>query len=504
MRIPRLARDTVLNMLGQGVPLVLAFFAMPFLTRALGAARFGILSLGWVLLGYFTLFDLGLGRALTKVVSERLDSDRAGEIPSVIWTSLAAMLVLGLVGALATAGASPVLVYHILTVPPELQQETVRAFLVAAVSVPVIIATAGFRGLLEARGRFDLANAVRLPLSAAMLLVPLALLPFTHSLVALFGSLLIVRVCGLIAHAWLAARLFPAVAAHPHVRRDLLRPLLTLGGWMTVSNVLSPIMATFDRFLIGSVESVADVGYYSAPFEAVTKLWLLPLALAGVLFPRFAAPSDEALDGVSPTYRRSIVAMFAALFPMTVAVAAFAPDGLRIWLGPEFAARSTGVVRLLAVGVLLNSVAHVPFAMLQARGRPDLTAKLHLAEVVPYGALLWVLIARFGIAGAAAAWTARVAGDTAALMVMGRRFVPRVAAGWVAPAVVMVVGATFLAAAWAPTLGWRSLVTLVAWMLVLPWSTWALLGRADAARALAAVRTRLSGRSTATPTTALE
>ena len=60
-----LARNTILNVLGYGLPMLVAIFAIPLLVKGLGTERFGILTLAWVIIGYLSLFDLGLGRALT-------------------------------------------------------------------------------------------------------------------------------------------------------------------------------------------------------------------------------------------------------------------------------------------------------------------------------------------------------------------------------------------------------------------------------------------------------
>jgi hypothetical protein len=43
--------------------------------------------------------------------------------------------------------------------------------------------------------------------------------------------------------------------------------------------------------------------------------------------------------------------------------------------------RATAVLQVLAVGVLVNCLARVPLTVLQAKGRPDLPAKYHLAEL---------------------------------------------------------------------------------------------------------------------------
>ncbi len=52
-----------------------------------------------------------------------------------------------------------------------------------------------------------------------------------------------------------------------------------------------------------------------------------------------------------------------------------ANDGLRLWLGPEFARNSTAVLQLLAVGVFFNTLGVLPWVLIQGAGRPDLTAK---------------------------------------------------------------------------------------------------------------------------------
>jgi O-antigen/teichoic acid export membrane protein len=93
----------------------------------------------------------------------------------------------------------------------------------------------------------------------------------------------------------------------------------------------------------------------------------------------------------------------------------FAHEILQAWLGAEFAAKGTLVLQILAVGLLANSLAFVPFGLLQAVGRPDWTAKFHFIELPLYAALLWLLLKRMGVTGAATAWTIRVSLDACLL-----------------------------------------------------------------------------------------
>ena len=60
-------------------------------------------------------------------------------------------------------------------------------------------------------------------------------------------------------------------------------------------------------------------------------------------------------------------------------------------------------------------MAFVAYTLLQSQGRPDLTGKLHFAEVAPFLGILWLLTSTFGINGAATAWTLRSVLDALAM-----------------------------------------------------------------------------------------
>ena len=109
---------------------------------------------------------------------------------------------------------------------------------------------------------------------------------------------------------------------------------------------------------------------------------------------------------------------------MMLLVTAFAGEGLAFWLGKEFASHSATVLRWLAAGVFINSIALVPYTLIQGAGRADLTAKTHLAELLVYMAGLWWLVTHWGIRGAAIAWTVRVAIDALIMFLLASRFLP--------------------------------------------------------------------------------
>jgi O-antigen/teichoic acid export membrane protein len=420
-----LARNTIWNLLGQLFPMVVAVVAIPPLVRGLGVARFGVLSLAWIVVGYFSLFELGIGRALTKLVADKLGANEEHSIPPLAWTSLLLLFLLGTLGGLVAFTISPWLVHSALKVPLELQGETLRGFYLLALSIPIVIMTSGLRSILEAQQRFRILNLIRIPMSIFSFAGPLLVLPFSHSLVPVIGILVAGRIIGLVAHLFACFHAMPALRHNFVVQRSIVMPVVKFGGWMTVTNIIGPIMLYMDRFLLGGLISLGAVAYYSAPFDVVSRLLIIPGAVTGVLFPAFAASLMHDRGRTALLVMRGEKYILLVVFPLILLIVTFAPEGLRLWLGPPFAQSSSSVLRWLAAGVFVNSLAQVPFALIQSTGRPDITAKVALAELPVYLAALWLLTRKFGIEGTAIAWTGRVSLDAVVYFFFSHRLLPQ-------------------------------------------------------------------------------
>jgi O-antigen/teichoic acid export membrane protein len=414
-------RGAAWNQVGQVLPVLAALVLIPPLIRALGVDRFGILSLAWMLIGYFTLFDLGVSGALTRLVSERIAARREADVPALVWTALALTTLMGIVGAVLIAAAAPWLSSTALHVPPALRRETLHLTWVLACSLPVVTGTAALAGVLAAQQRFGVLNAIRVPMGILTYLVPLLALRFGTDLVPVGIALAVVRILGGLAHLAACLVSTPGLAARIAPRRSLLAPILSFGSWMTVSALVSPIMIYLDRFLIGGMLSMAMVAYYTTPYDLALRFGILAVPVVNVMFPAFAACYDTDRERAGHLFDWSVRAVATLLFPLVMACVLFPGELLTLWLGAEFAAHSAPVLRLLALGMFLNGMAQVALAFIQSSGRPDLGARLHALELPFYVLVVWLLIGRFGIVGAAVACLARVTADAVALFLMARR-----------------------------------------------------------------------------------
>jgi len=425
-----IARSTAWTFGGQAAPLAVAFFTIPVLITSLGQARFGMLTLAWLLIGYFNLFDLGLGRALTQIVAERLGSGQERSIPSLVWTGLLLMMGLGLVGAAILVPLTPWLVRNVLRVPYALQREGWQAFSLLAVALPFVIGSAGLRGVLEARQQFGAVSLVGAVMGSFTFAGPLLLLYWCRTLVPIVMILVIGRIVMWSAYFLLCLGSVPSLGNAVVIRRAEMGPLLRFGGWMTVTSIIGPLMVSLDRFLIGCLISVEAVTYYAAPYEIVTKVWIIPQSFVRVLFPAFATSIAHDSSRTKVLFDRSIRITMLLLWPIILTIVILAGDALTVWLGADIARHSTRVMQWIAIGVLFNCPGQVAFALIQGMGRPDLTAKIHLGQLPIYLVLLGWSLGRFGIEGAAVAWTGRVLIDTTLLLIVASRLLPGRLPAW--------------------------------------------------------------------------
>jgi O-antigen/teichoic acid export membrane protein len=421
---PSLLRSGALSLLTSALPLVVALAALPLLTRQLGTERLGLLALAWAWLGYAALLDLGLGRALTRIIAAA-DAGEAVEISitSSYVTAHRALTVIGLVVGVVGATLAPWYVSSVIDVSEALQGDAVLSAIVFALTVPAITGASAPRAVLEARQQFRAVNLVRLPVGVGTFALPVMLLPFTASLTVIALCLALVRLWAWSRYIVLANRELPRAGGEEASLQNL-RPLLKAGAWMTISNVISPLMTFADRFLIGSMISLSAVALYAVPWEAVTKLWIVPGALTMVLFPMIARATTNDRMQLVTLHTLGVRLVAAIVIPVCAIAALLAPWLLQFVGGAQYRAESVTVLQILAVGIAANCIAAVPFTMLQASGRSRWTAMLHLIELIPFVITLWFAITHWGIVGAAITWTGRVVLDWVLMLWRAQAFAP--------------------------------------------------------------------------------
>ncbi|MFP3564351.1 flippase [Paraburkholderia sp. SIMBA_030] len=461
---PSLKRSTFFNFMGSALPMIVSLVTVPLYLHHVGAARYGVLAIVWMLQGYFGYFDLGLSAATSNRIAQ-LSEASALERESVLWTALAMNAVFGMIGGLVFFAAGRLLLaqFHI---DPSMYAEALAALPWVACSIPLATLSGVFAGALTGREQFAALNAVQLfgivmfqvvPLVTAIVLGP--------TLQNLIAAAILGSTATLILMAEVVRRWFPLKFAAGPLKHHI-KPLFSYGAWVSVTSLASPLLETADRLLIGSALGPHAVAYYQVPYNLASRVRILPGALARSLFPRLSALEKTSASELADSAVRGLAV---ALTPLIVFGIFLMQPFLILWTGHDFASKSVSVGETILVGVWINSLAFIPFSHLQATGRPDIVARFHLVELVPFIAFLWWALHAFGLTGGALAWSARCAVDSL-LLFIAARFGLRLVGFLFVPALLVI-------AAYVTTLllPWPSWPRVATWALLtvaaLVWST---------------------------------
>jgi O-antigen/teichoic acid export membrane protein len=110
-------------------------------------------------------------------------------------------------------------------------------------------------------------------------------------------------------------------------------------------------------------------------------------------------------------YNNILAGVLVVLMPCALVISISARPFLDSWAGTEFGRESTLPLCILLVGNVLKALSMVPGCLIIAAGRIDLLPKFQAVELIPYGLLLLFLMSRYGIKGAAMAWSIRACAE---------------------------------------------------------------------------------------------
>lgn len=418
----RILTASGLNLIGLGVPSLLALGTVPVMIHALGGEGYGRFALAWGVLGYLTIFDLGIGRAVSRQVAMARHSDRPDSVRAVVRRGILSQSLLGSL----IAGVAMIIVSFLdtrfdATIAPH--HTLVPSLRWLAGALPLVMIGAVLQGAFEGIGDFVRLNVARAVSSALLLLLPVFTVHWGGDLRSAIAALTIARGIGVGVTAALLITVLPTAprTAGPGGPLDLYR----FGGWITVSGIANPFLTQSDRFIVQQALGAVAVTQYTAPLDMITRLAIFPTSLVGALFPRFvslhAAGDIATLKRLARTWTvRLAVGMGIAIAILIAAT----PALLHAWIGPAMA-NATLPAQWLLLATWVNAIAWVPTIYLLAIGRPDLPAKSHLLQVPAYLTLAIVLTTRWGMLGTALATLARVTIDTAVLFAQCWRTTPR-------------------------------------------------------------------------------
>lgn len=415
----KVVKGSMWTLAGQVAPLAVSLVTTPFVIRMLGSEGYGVLILIGLIPTYLGFADLGMSMASTKFGSEAYaEGDEEKEARIVRTAALIALSSSVPISAALMIFASPLIA--LFNVPEALQGEAVLALRIAAVTFVINFLCTIFNTPQLARLRMDLNTLINATSRILGLIATPIVIYLGYGIVGAVTVLLAASLLNLAGHLIVSGSFIPKLL-DLNIETKAVRPLLRFGGGLVVAAAAAMIVANSEKAILPAYVNVEALAYYSVAFTLATMATLFAQAMNQALIPAFSQlQGEEKAEQLGNLFFRGLRYNLLLVLPTFFVLVLFAERFFLLWAGPEFAENSTIPFYVILAGLLFNIPAYLPYSLIMAKGRSDLFAKLYALEVVPYVLLVITFTGRWGIHGAAAAWSIRIIIDSVLLFGIAR------------------------------------------------------------------------------------
>lgn len=405
-RSVRFLRGAGWHALGVVLPALASFLLVPFLIGRLGTEGYALYVLMSVLLSYSVPLTLGAGPATLKYVAELHAAGDVASMRGLMRLSWRLHLAGPLLGALAFLAVAPLVATRLLNVPQGLAETAVRVLSAAAAAAVFFNLAQVPKMCLQGLQRFRQANLLNVLESVGPPAGVAALLALGFAPVSM-GAWFVVTNFLLLAAALALARPHLPPPGPARLEAQQRSRFLSFGGFNCLHSVLWLVSFQLDKAVIGSLLPLSSLTFYYIPYSIVSKLALIPAAIAAPSFPiasELQAHGDPAR--LQRLYLKTTKLLLLVILPPCVLLFALAPQFLTLWLGHPFSEHGTWPLRVLLIANLGTVLSFAPYFISHGLGRSDVPAAGMGLGAAGSLALWFMLIPRFGILGAALSFLA--------------------------------------------------------------------------------------------------
>lgn len=408
-----LLKHSIWNVAGYFIPTLIAIPAFGLIARKIGVELFGLYTLAMIFIGYASIFDAGLTRAVVREIA--LLKNRVDDCNTIIVTSIIAVIFLGFIGG----GGVFLLkgdIIELLNISPIYYADSIKSLVLLSSLIPVFLVTQILLAELEGREYFGILNIQKSVGNSLIAGLPALFVLINQTLFSAIIGVAIARVICL----WLSY-----IMSRERITIDIsffsitvLKRLFRYGGWVTISNIISPILASMDRFILSHIQGASKISFYTVPNELVTRLGIVPVSWESCFS---KIKSCKEFYSVICRAKKAYILMTVIVMPLVLFVYYYAKFILTLWMGAEYAGISVEILRIMLIGYIFNCYSQISFANIQAFGKAKYTAYIHMMEFIPYLIMLYIISKEYGVIGVAWLWTIRVIIDFLMLLYMSYR-----------------------------------------------------------------------------------
>ncbi len=416
-------KNSIYSMAAFGWPIIISFFVTPFIVHKLGQEYYGILALVASSIGFLSFTDFGMTPALVKyIVQYNVEKDYSA-LNRLFSTAQTFFIIVGVLSGILIAVFGWNFAPNMFKVSPGATRTLQVVFVLSAIGFLLQMIIQSLVVIPGALQRFDLTSKVNIALATFSTVATIFVLTKGRGVIAISLIGLVLSAVAIVTYYFIARRLIPKLKIFRlAIYKDFTKRIFLFGGYASVAALATTILFELDKIIIGAQLGPSSVTYYVLPGNLAIKVHTAMLALLNVLFPLSAeliASGD--IEKLKTIYVRATRAMMTVLILAVIPAILFASPFLYYWLGPDFAQKSSIVLQLLLVTYSLLALTIIPFGITYAMGKPKYAAIFSIMMGAINITMLYVLIPKYQINGAALAYLIAVVPAVAYLLFVEKK-----------------------------------------------------------------------------------
>ena len=392
----KLVINTFFNMLGRSWSFVVTLLLTPYILKHLDVGEFGV----WVLLSVFTssfnLLDMGLGSSFIKYISTYYTHEDYDRINEVLFSGLLFYVLFGvLLTSVGMAVERPLFEWFHIT-------EASQVFLFVLISCSLQNIAIMFLSVFKGMQRMDKSNAIEVKMSIINIIGTVVFLEAGLGMLGLAVNSALCSFAAVVLTWWTVRTSMPKIKLGWNFNRALLEEMFGYGVKMQVSRLGGLICFQVDKLIISRFLGIAAVSFYEVGSRLTSFMRAVPLVMISALIP---ATSELGARNDREKIRQTYYLASKWVCMMTVAMVGFvileARSVVNFWIGRPGFETSIVLIQILAIGYGVNVMGGAASQTGAGVGRPEFDMKSTVLLAIMNPILSWILVQRFGAAGAA-------------------------------------------------------------------------------------------------------
>ena len=386
----------------------MGFAFVPLCISYLGSEAYGLISIFAILQSSAALLDMGmkptLAREMARLSAGARDAQSARDLlrSTEILTASVATL-----ASVAVWMGSPWLAAHWLTAEKLSRVDIAHALTGMGLICALRFVENVYVGSLIGLQRQVAQAVVSCSAVTARAVGSVAVLAFiAPTLDAFFAWQVLVSLVSIPVYAALAYRTVPSGTRSGAFSWSAVASIWRFSGGLTAAALLTLLLTQLDKLLLSAYLPLKEFSYYAVASTLSSALYMLSVPISAAFFPSFTELYTRGdMERLRLAYHQAAQLLATIMGGAAIVLLVFPDAALRAWTGDAaITAHAARLLRILALGTLLNGFIGIPYQLQLATGWTSLSIRLNVVAVCILAPVLLYVVPRSGAVGAAWVW----------------------------------------------------------------------------------------------------